>query len=141
MSIFRSMDISATGLNAGRLRMDVIAQNIANVETGADGGAPYNRREVVLVSAGGTAAPVPGTNRAVPGGVVVQQVREDTSPAPMVYRPEDPGADANGYVRMPNVNLPLEMVDMVAATRAYEANAAALRSGREMIRRALDIMR
>jgi flagellar basal-body rod protein FlgC len=141
VSLFRSLDISATGLTAGRVRMDVIAQNIANVETGADGGAPYQRQEVVLVSAGGSAAPVPGTNRSVEGGVVVQSVRQDTSPAPMVYKPEDPAADANGYVRMPNVNLPLEMVDMVAATRAYEANAAALRAGRQMISRALDIMR
>ena len=140
MSMFRGLDISASGLTAGRTRMDVIAQNIANVETTGDGGTPYRRQEVVLSSVPWSAAAAGGAG-AVAGGVQVSQIRSDTSPFQMVYRPQDPGADAQGYVRLPNVNLPMEMVDMVAATRAYEANAAALRAGREVVRRALDIMR
>lgn len=129
MSMFRALDISASGLRAGRLRMDAIAHNIANVQSAGDGVGPYRRREVVLAAAPAGA------------GVRVAGIREDPAPPQAVYRPGDPAADERGYVRLSNVNLPLEMVDLVAAGRAYEANAAALKTGREMARRALDIMR
>ncbi len=143
MSISRAIDISASGLQAGRLRMDVIAQNIANVESTEDGGTPYRRKEVVLATqaGGGTADFESARLGATTGGVRVVGVREDQSPAQYAYKPDDPAADARGYVRLPNVNLPMEMVDMMAATRAYEANAAALKVGRDLVRRALDIMR
>lgn len=129
MSMFRALDISASGLYAGRLRMDAIAHNIANVQSTRDGVGPHRRREVVLA-----AAPAGG-------GVRVVGIREDPSPPQAVYRPGDPAADERGYVHLSNVNLPLEMVDLVAAGRAYEANAAAFKTGREMAKRALDIMR
>jgi len=142
MSMFRTMNISASGLQAGRVRMDVIAQNIASVETDLEGATPYRRKEVVLVSQPWGNRPTFGPRRAATdGGVQVLRIQEDQSAAQMVYRPGDPAADAQGYVRQPNVNLPMEMVDMVAATRAYEANAAAFRAGRDMGKRTLDIMR
>ena len=140
MSMFRGLDISASGLGVERTRMDIIAQNIANVETTSDGGTPYRRKEVVLSSVPWTKSPA-ANSEPTAGGVQVAQIREDTSPFQMVYRPQDPNADGDGYVKLPNVNLPLEMVDMVAATRAYEANAAALRANKEIIRKALDILR
>lgn len=143
MSLFRSIDISASGLQAGRVRMDVIAQNIANVESANDGGTPYRRKEVVLLSQAWPKSPGfgPARGASAAGGVRILGIREDQSPPQLVYRPDDPAADAQGYVHLPNVNLPLEMVDMVVATRAYEANAAALKAGREFVRRGLDIMR
>lgn len=143
MSLFRSLDISASGLHAGRVRMDTIAQNIANAESVTDGGGAYQRQEVVLMSEGWRNAPSfgPESARDEGGGVRVLGIRRDTSPPQRVYRPEDPGADAQGYVTLSNVNLPLEMVDLVSATRTYEANAAALRTGRETVKRTLDILK
>ena len=141
MSLFRSLDISASGLYAERVRMDVIAANIANVESGGEGGSAYRRREVLLASQSGGPQRGVGGGGAETGGVRVAAIQDDQSPPLLVYRPDDPTADAQGYVHLSNVNLPLEMVDMVAAARAYEANAAALRTGRDMLKRALDIMR
>ncbi len=142
MSMFRTMNISASGLQAGRVRMEVIAQNIANAETDLEGATPYRRKEVVMVAQPWTGRVGAGSRRtAVDGGVQVLRVQEDQNPPQLVYRPGDPAANAQGYVRLPSVNLPMEMVDMVAATRAYEANAAALKAGRDMGKRTLDIMR
>jgi flagellar basal-body rod protein FlgC len=143
MSLSRAMDISATGLTAERTRIETIAQNIANVETVVDGGQPYRRREVVLASQSGFGHGIAARlgKAGVAGGVRVAAIREDTTPPLLVYRPEDPAADAQGYVHLSNVNLPMEMVDMVSATRAYEANAAAFKAGKETLRRTLDILR
>ncbi len=140
MSIFQALDISASGLYAGRVRMEVIANNIANVESGGEGGSPYRRQEVVLVSRPWTPTRGAGAS-GESGGVGVAAIRQDASPPEMIYRPDDPTANAQGYVQLPNVNLPLEMVDMVVATRAYQANAAALKVARDMDRQTLDIMR
>ncbi|NSW54882.1 MAG: flagellar basal body rod protein FlgC [Armatimonadetes bacterium] len=141
MSIFRSIDISSSGLRAERVRMDVIAQNIANVDSTAAPGTAYKRREVVLLAdqlkrAGGFGPP---SNEG--GGVRVLAIREDRSPGMLVHEPNHPAANADGYVERPNVSLPLEMVDLVAAGRAYEANASALKTGREIAKRTLDILR
>lgn len=133
MGVFDALRVSASGLQAERTRMDVIAENIANVETtrGA-GGGPYRRQQVVLAT---SAVPNAG-----PGGVRVAAVQADPTPPMRLHNPGHPDADAEGYVLMPNVSLPTEMADMVLAARAYEANAAALRSGRDMIRQALSIL-
>lgn len=131
MGVFASLRVSGSALTAERTRMDVIAENIANVETtrwNEDG--PYRRREVVL-----RAQPA-GTGT----GVAVAAIVPDASPPTRIHRPGHPDADAEGYVLMPNVDLPTEMADMALAARAYEANAAALRSGREMIQTALSIL-
>ena len=140
MGIFTGMRISASGLHAERTRMDVISGNIANVETtrGPNGG-PYRRRQVVLgawQSAEGFGARGAGGYH----GVRVVGVEEAGGPLTSVYNPGHPDADAEGYVLMPDVELPTEMADMMIAARAYEANAAAFRAGRDIIRQALSIL-
>ncbi|MFW6437424.1 MAG: flagellar basal body rod protein FlgC [Armatimonadota bacterium] len=137
MGVFGALKVSGSALTAGRTRMDVIAENIANVETTrtADGG-PWRRREVVLRSEQVSDGPA-GLRCS---GVRVAAVQADDGPPLRVFNPGHPDADAEGYVQMPNVDLPTEMADMVVAARAYEANAAALRSGREMLQSALSIL-
>lgn len=137
MGMFDSMRVSGSALRAGRTRMDVIAENIANVETTrTPEGGPWRRREVVLRAQQVGSGPGGVTC----SGVQVAAVEPDGGPLTRVHNPGHPDADAEGYVLMPNVDLPTEMADMVLAARAYEANAAALRSGREMIQTALSIL-
>ena len=151
MSIFGAMDVSASGLVAERLRMDTIAANLANANTtrGVDGG-PYRRREVVLREAGGGAGvsgPAFATfgtfdgNGATAGGVQVAGIQDDPSPPREVYDPSHPDADARGIVRMPNINPVTEMVDLITATRSYEANTTALNAMKQEFSRALDVLR
>jgi flagellar basal-body rod protein FlgC len=134
MGAFDALSVSGSALEAERTRMDIIAQNIANVETTrtAEGG-PYRRRQVVLRAEQPRAG-----DRCT--GVSVAEVVPDGSPLTRIHRPGHPDADAEGYVQMPNVDLPTEMADMALAARAYEANAAALRSGRQMVQTALSIL-
>jgi len=128
-----SIDTSASGLAAQRRRLDVIANNIANAETTRTArGGPYRRQQVVF------SAVQEGTGSA---GVSVSQVTEDPRPPKMAYRPGHPDADAKGFVAMPNVNVMEEMVDLVSATRSYEANVAAVNAVKAMIRKALEIAR
>lgn len=133
MGVFTGMSISASGLRAERVRMDVIASNIANLETTrtAEGG-PYRHRQVILQS-----MTHPGGSGA---SVRVVSVEPAPDPPMRVHMPGHPDADAEGYVLMPNVELPTEMADMILAARAYEANAAAFRAGRELVRQALTIL-
>ncbi len=134
MGVFDSLRVSGSALGAERTRMDVIAENIANVETTRAGdGGPYRRHEVVL-----RAQAPPGSRGGT--GVAVAEIVQDASPPKRIHRPGHPDADADGYLLMPNVDLPTEMADMALAARAYEANAAALRSGREMLQTALSIL-
>jgi flagellar basal-body rod protein FlgC len=148
MGMFDAFDISASALTAERMRMDVTAENLANAQTTrtADGG-PYRRKEVVLqeVAQGGFA----GSLRAAmgagsadrPGGVEVAGIAEDSTPNKMVYDPGHPDADANGYVAMPNVDSVTEMVDLISASRAYEANVTAMQSAKQMFTKTLDLLR
>jgi flagellar basal-body rod protein FlgC len=144
MGFFRSLDISATGLTAQRMRMDVIAQNIANISTTRtpEGGA-YRRRYVEFQSIGEgqsfSSVLEDSMKDAAGGGVRVTAIREDMSDLKMVYDPTNADADENGYVQMPNVDLAQEMVDMISATRAYEANVTALNSMKAMAVKALEI--
>jgi flagellar basal-body rod protein FlgC len=136
--------ISASGLRAQRLRMDVITANLANAEsTRTPEGGPYRRRDVVL-----EATPDGGSFDALlePGGaettvVRVTRVVEDQRPPRMVFDPGHPDANADGYVPMPNINVVTEMVDLMAATRAYEANVAALNATKRVLEAALGIGR
>ena len=142
MGIFRNMDISAAGLRAQRLRMDVIAENIANAEaTRTPEGGPYRRREVILEAGSGDWRKTRQGLQGETAGVSVAGVVADPSPPQTVYDPSHPDADANGYVALPNVSVPLEMVDMLSATRAYEANSAAFRAGRDIEKSALDLLK
>lgn len=138
MGGFSSFEISASGIYAQRVRLDVIANNVANAETTrTPEGGPYRRQSVVFRA---VYDDVVG-NRVVPTGVKVEGVAEDPTDYRVVYDPGHPDADANGYVRMPNVNVVEEMVDMISATRAYEANITALNATKSMIAAAVEIGR
>jgi flagellar basal-body rod protein FlgC len=147
MRLFSDFEISGSGLTAQRLRMDVIANNIANVNTTrtAEGG-PYRRQRVVFEPRREEAqfllpTSPSGAQQASSGGagVHVVGISDDPAAPKMVYDPGHPDADARGYVAMPNIQLVNEMVDMISATRAYEANAAAISSAKTMDSAALQI--
>ncbi len=150
MGMFDSLNVSATGLTAERLRMDVTAENLANAQTtrGADG-QPYRRKEVVLGQAAGgggfgsqlQAAMGSSSKGTAPGGVEVQAITQDSTPGKMVYDPGHPDANAEGYVQMPNVDTVAEMVDLITASRAYEANVTAMQSAKSMFSKTLDLLR
>jgi flagellar basal-body rod protein FlgC len=146
--MFDGLEVSATGLTAQRLRMDVTAENLANAQTtrGTDG-QPYRRKEVVLqeVPQGGfgasLAAAMGGQGSAAPGGVQVAGIQEDQTAGKLIYDPGHPDADARGYVRMPNVDTVAEMVDLISASRAYEANVTAMQASKQMFTKTLDLLR
>jgi len=146
MGMFDAMDISASGLTAERMRMDVTAQNLANAQTtrGADG-QPYRRKEVVLAERqeqGSFGAALTGAMSAgKPAGVEVAAIAEDQTPLKQVYDPSHPDADANGYVQMPNVDTVAEMVDLISAQRAYEANVTAMQAAKQMFSKTLELLR
>ena len=155
MSLFNALDVSGSGLSAERLRMDVTAENLANAQTtrGADG-QPYRRKEVILQQADGggfggalsTALGAGGgtVSKGASGparGVEVAGIAEDTLPNRQVYDPGHPDANAEGYVEMPNVDPVTEMVDLIAASRAYEANVTAMQTAKTMFGKTLDILR
>jgi flagellar basal-body rod protein FlgC len=148
MGIFNAINLSATGLTAQRLRMDVIAKNIANASTTrTENGLPY-RRQVVIFEEN-------CRNKAFSqflseesrrlflknGGVKVKGIVDDKSPFKRIYDPGHPEADAEGYVLMPNVDAVVEMVNMISAARAYEANVTALNATKGMAQKALEIGR
>ena len=137
MRVFSALDISASGLHAERTRMNVIANNLANSNsTRTPEGGPFKRQLVVLR---GTEVSDPGNLTGL--GVSVKGVIDDSSPFPLVYDPGHPDANADGYVAMPNVNVVEEMVDMITALRAYEANVTAIDTNKNMVRSSLDIIR
>ena len=142
--MFNTIDISASGLTAERYRMEVIANNIANANaTRTPEGGPYQRQQVVFATAlsnqMGRYAPGPGLSQL--SGVRVTGISNDNSAFPNVYNPGHPDADEQGMVTMPNVKLPNEMVDMITASRAYEANLRAIRSFKSMVQQSLSLIR
>jgi flagellar basal-body rod protein FlgC len=147
MSIARSFEISASGLTAERVRMDVISSNLANVNTTrTPEGTPYRRRQVVFESADAPqsfASLLQTAQRAgSTGGVRVAAIEPDFSDFKRVHNPGHPDADpATGYVLMPNIEPVMEMVDLMTATRAYDANVNALNSAKQMQQKALEIGR
>ncbi len=150
MSFFDSVGIAASGLTAERVRMDVTAENLANAQTtqGANG-QPYQRQEVVLQQAGGfgatlagaLGAPAGGSGSAVPGGVEVAGIVSDSTPDQLVYDPGNPAANAQGYVRMPNVNPVSEMTDLIDESRAYQSDVTAMSTAKDMYLKTLDILK
>ena len=146
MSLFGGLDISASALSAERLRMDVTAENLANAQsTRTANGGPYRRKEVVLESTGdGGFASALASARAggsANGGVRVAGIVEDQTPNRLVYDPGNPDANAQGYVSMPNVNPVTEMVDLISASRSYEANVTAMQTTKQMFTKTLDLLR
>jgi flagellar basal-body rod protein FlgC len=148
MAFFEAINVSATGLTAQRLRMDIISQNIANVNTTRtiDGG-PYRRKTLLFQEITETPFHAMFGDRVEGGrpgqgfGVRVTNIVPDLSPGPLVYDPGHPDADAEGYVRMPNVNMVEEMVNMISASRSYEANITAINISKALMARTLEIGR
>jgi len=140
MDLFSALKVSSSGMSLQRTRMNVISSNMANINTTrTPEGGPYRRKEVVA-----QAEPLKsqGFEQAMGEAVrevKVTEIKEDKSPPRMVYDPSHPDADENGYVAMPNVNMLEEMLDMMNASRAYEANAAAVNAAKTMAQRAIDI--
>ena len=143
MSIFSGMNINATALTAERLRMYIISKNIANSQTTrTKNGLPYKRQVAVFKEAEGDnsfKSIFESKRKKDTGGVEVVGVVEDKSEFKLRYDPGHPDADENGYVKMPNVELITEMVDMITAQRAYEANATAVTTSKSMLQKAIDI--
>jgi len=148
MGFLNSIDISATGLTAQRLRMDTIASNMANIESTRtqNGQGPYRRQivlfEAVKPSSGKKFGRVMDEQLAKMRGVRVADIREmspEESPLRRVYEPSHPDADADGYVNYPNVNVVEEMVNMISATRSFEANAKVIEAAKAMAAKALTI--
>jgi flagellar basal-body rod protein FlgC len=140
--VLSATNISSSGLAAERLRMEVIANNIANAHsTRMPGGGVFRRHDVVFSAAlkDRFATGVPGSQML--GGVQVHEVVEDQSALPRVYEPGHPDAEEDGFVHMPNVFLPVEMVNLVTASRAYEANLMVLQSFRQMSDQSLALIR
>jgi flagellar basal-body rod protein FlgC len=145
--IFGSLDVSASALTASREQMNVTAENLANAQTTrtADGG-PYRRKSVVLESAEVGARFDDALDGAMrrgesPQGVQVSGIVEHEAPPRLVHDPGHPDANAEGYVAMPAVDSVTEMVDLIAASRAYEANVTAMQTAKQMFSRTLDLLR
>lgn len=138
MRLMKSFGISASGLSAERLRMDLISSNIANINTTrtAEGG-PYKRRVAVFAESLDKAIKNP--TKSAGRGVEVVAIHQDQTPPKLIYDPTHPDADEQGYVHMPNINIITEMVDLITATRSYEANVTALNAGKTMALKALEI--
>ena len=131
--MFMPLKVSATALEAQKIRMNVIASNIANVNsTKTPEGGPYRRRDVVFQSYLFDENSV---------GVDIPRIVEDQRPFKTVYDPGHPDADKNGYVNYPNINTIEEMVNLMAATRAYEANLTIVNSYKDMFTKTLDILK
>lgn len=139
MGFFDSMNISSSALSAERFRMDVIAENIANKNTTrTENGEPY-RRKVVTFEQIEKPFSAYLSEQTSGAGVRVSSVETDNSPLKLVYDPSHPDANEEGYVQMPNVDTVTEMVDMISASRAYEANVTALNAFKNIAMRALEI--
>jgi len=126
-----AVDIAVSGLRAQSLRLNLIAGNIANANTTrTDTGQPFRRRDVVLQTAPGDL-----------GGVTILRIAQDASDFRSVLMKGHPDADADGYVRMPNVDLPVEMTNLVTASRAYQANVAVLKRYQDLVEATMELLR
>lgn len=146
-NFYSSIEVSASGLSAERLSMDVIANNIANVNTTrTPQGGPFKRQLVEFQqkpdAANAKSDTLDGGDPAASdAGVQAVGIVNDNGPDKMVYDPSHPDADANGYVHMPNIEVVKEMVDMMSASRAYEANVSAIQEARSMGTSTMGILR
>lgn len=145
MSLFSSIDVSASGMSAQRERAEVLVENIANAETTRTaGGGPYRRRDVVFES-----SPVSSQFSSEfdsllgqqSNGVKVSQIAVDNTEPNRRYMPGHPDADKDGYVAFPHMNPAEDMVDLLGASRSYQANVSAISSVKDMIQRSIDLFR
>lgn len=149
MGLFDAISIAGTGLTAERMRMDVTAENLANADTtkGANG-QPYQRQEVVLQQIGssdfeGTLSNLisESSGQAVPGGVKVEGVVSDETPDQEVYDPGNPEANAQGYVKMPNISTVTEMTDLISESQSYQSDVTAMQTAKTMFTDTLGVLK
>lgn len=144
MNLLNILKVSGSALTAQRLRMDVIASNIANAETTrTPSGGPYRRQTVVFtpLSLDHEAGVAAGAAAPVAAGLQIERIVQGTDDGRTVFDPAHPDADPNGFVAYPEIDMVVEMTDMVAATRAYEANVTVIQAIKTMAQRTLDIIR
>ena len=145
MSFLSSLNISASGMTAQRMRLDVAAENVANIETTrTESGGPYRRKMIVLQAKDDSFREVlsrtmAGKNVQTRAGVQATQILDDQTELKAVYESDHPDADENGYVRMPNIDMVKEITDSMAASRSYEANITAYNAVKLMAQKALEI--
>jgi flagellar basal-body rod protein FlgC len=149
MGLFDAITIAGSGLSAQRVRMDVTAENLANADTTrAANGQPYRRQEVVLSQIGssgfgsalsGALAPSGGVQPA--GGVTVAGIVSDNTPDQQVYNPGSPEADAQGYVKMPNVSTVTEMTDLISEQQSYQSDVTAMQTAKSMFTSTLGLLK
>ena len=130
--VFGPVDVAVSGMEAQNKNLAAIYSNVANARTTDAGGQPYRRIEAIFK---------PQDSHDPLGGVMVDKIAQDNSPFPELFDPTHPNADANGYVKMPNVSLPAEMINLTIATRAYQANAAILKRYQQIVDTALELLR
>lgn len=146
MSIFSALNISASGLTAQRLRMDVSSANLANANTTKTAaGGPYKAQTVVLQEsagsdsfAGNLAGALGGSSE--PAGVEVAAIVDDSDPTKRVYEPENPEADKAGYVTMPNINPVTEMTDLIDASRSYQSDVTAMQTTKSVFSKTIELL-
>jgi len=147
MGLFDAIGIAGSGLTAERVRMDVTAENLANADTTkAANGQPYQRQEVVLgqAEAGGFSGALAGELRQgqpTPGGVRVEGIVADATPDQQVYDPGNPEADAQGYVKMPNISTVTEMTDLISESESYQSDVTAMQTAKSMFTDTLEVLK
>ena len=142
MGLFDALDASGSALSAERVRMDVTAENLANAQSTrtANGQGPYRRKEVVMQEAAAGVGPSFADSLQAARGVKVAGIVQDPTPSRRVYDPGHPDADAQGYVSYPNVDLSIEYVNALEASRAYEANVSMMEVSKAMINASLRLI-
>ncbi|HME03742.1 MAG TPA: flagellar basal body rod protein FlgC [Solirubrobacteraceae bacterium] len=152
MGLFDAIDIAASGLTAERVRMDVTSENLANAQTTRTAnGQPYQRQEVVLQQHGapgdfgttlaGALSATPSSSAAPEGGVEVSGIVSDSTPDQLVYDPGSPEANAQGYVKMPNISTVTEMVDLISESRSYQSDVTAMQTAKSMFTATLGLLK
>ena len=145
MSLFNLMSVSASGMQAQRLRAETIVENLANSETTrTPGGGPYKRKDVVL-SSGDADLPFSAIFQSSMGsgasGVSVSEILEDSRPGELRYQPGHPDANDKGYVAYPHISPSDEMADLMDASRSFQANTAAMSAVKDMVAKSIDLLK
>lgn len=141
--VFEGLDVSVGGLGAQRIRMDLVSSNLANVNSSnGENGEPYRRKVPVFEAVLDSESSSLSDEKHLPlTKVRVKDIAEDPTPFKLKYEPSHPDADENGYINLPNIDPMKEMVDMISAMRSYEANLTAFNTHKDMLLKALEIVR
>jgi flagellar basal-body rod protein FlgC len=146
MGLFDAISVAGSGLEAQRIRMDVTAENLANADTAkGPNGAPYQRQEVELAQQGTSSAFTGALSGALAesgaGGVEVTGIVSDQTPDRQVYEPSNPEADAQGYVKLPNISTVTEMTDLIDEQQGYQSDVTAMQTAKSMFSSTLNILK